>query len=104
MVPRARDAGEKKKAKLNVEPLLNWFSGNVSNLDEDPRGERGCDKLPRAFNPEMNNPPPVVPVNAEVRVERQVEEIHDRKKNQAAEKRSLNYGPASGLKNGHSHI
>src|SRR3990172_2288047 len=101
---RARDAGKKKKAKLNVEPLFNGFSRNVCDLDEDPRGERGRDKLPRAFNPEMNNPPPIVPVDAKIRVERQVEEIHDGEKNQAAEKRSLHDRPASGLKNSHSHI
>src|SRR3990170_658427 len=99
-MPRAGDAGEKKKAKLNIEPLLNCFSRNVCDLDEDPRGERSSDKLPRAFYPEMNNPPPIVPVDAEIRVERKIEEIHAREKNQAAEKRSLYDGPATGLRNG----
>ena len=48
-----------------------------SDLEQNPGGHSRRDQFPGPLHPQMDDPPPVIPVDGEVLVERQVEEVEE---------------------------
>src|SRR5512143_3691019 len=104
MMARPHDSGKQEEADFDIEPLLYDLSFNTGELHQD-ECENGCgDEFPGAFHPEMDYPPPIVPVNHLVPVERYSEEVQEREEEQAAKERALDCGPALSLVHGHPYI
>ncbi|MHC2749108.1 hypothetical protein ACVIWV_004562 [Bradyrhizobium diazoefficiens] len=98
-----RIAREQGKADDDVEPLLDHLAVDAVELDHQVGEHGGHDQLPDAFDPEMDDVPPVHLVDGEVRriVEREQEE--DRNAPQA-EQQDVGHRGLAALERRHGHV
>jgi len=101
---RSHDAREEEQPDLHIEPLFNHVAVNAGGLDQDEGQDRSGHQLPGTLHPEVDHPPPVVPVDDNVLIERNAEEVQQGQKQQPAQERSLHHCPPIGLEHGHAHV
>jgi len=103
VVPGAQDTGNQSHCDDDVQPLVNHFTVNTSSLDQHKSKQRAQNQFPGAFNPKVDDEPPVHLVTHQVVRVYEAEQEHQRQTPQAHEQYQRNTGLAP-FQNRHADI
>src|SRR5690606_5288246 len=96
MVAGAENAGKQGKADNDIEPFFDDFAVDAVELDHQEGEDRRHEEFPHAFNPQMDDVPPVELVEREI--DRIVEgEEEEQRQPPQTEQKNVGYGGLAAL-------